>query len=410
MPVQIFNRSDIEEVLLAKPDSRFATTFISNKYRRYAVNGESLQDKATGEIFTRRPEDGRVVSFFQNKKYMHELMMELKVLLSNNDSFVYPDSTHENAFYLSTDYDIMTIKDDMENDISVNDTEIPSDDESKHNLKYPISVFSSGFFCRLTSRDSDKTVVNWISNKYNSIVKNYSGTDQTYLDEKQKFIDIPDWASSNAVIDYNITITDRTSGSEVLNTDITSYIHINEEWCIKFSDVIVSKYHENENMNVTISVKKISYPKIHFLLDHMDDELRNEYKKFVYPDNKILATYLNIMSFIDSPEDITINNNEFIIAMIDVPYCIDYMRKIARIATGIQTKLILSPIRPDDDTWQQGGIWAESIRHVFAGGIEEDTDCETVIKDLEYFISDYTDSRYNSPYLSITESNDGGES
>ena len=53
-----------------QPDMRFATTFLSNKYRDYAVKGESLMDKATGEIFTKRPLDGRVVSFFQNKKYI----------------------------------------------------------------------------------------------------------------------------------------------------------------------------------------------------------------------------------------------------------------------------------------------------------------------------------------------------
>jgi len=64
---EIISSNDLKPIYQAKPDMRFATTFISNKYRDFAVKGEVLMDKATGEIFTKRPEDGRVVSFFQNK-------------------------------------------------------------------------------------------------------------------------------------------------------------------------------------------------------------------------------------------------------------------------------------------------------------------------------------------------------
>ena len=99
-----------------QPDMRFATTFLSNKYRDYAVKGESLMDKATGEIFTKRPLDGRVVSFFQNKKYIHDLMLELRVLLNNNGSFRYPNEEDSNAYYLSTDYDIMSIYNEKDMD------------------------------------------------------------------------------------------------------------------------------------------------------------------------------------------------------------------------------------------------------------------------------------------------------
>lgn len=407
MPVQVFDRSDIEDILIAKPDSRFATTFISNKYRRYAVNGETLQDKATGEIFTRRPEDGRVVSFFQNKKYMHDLMMELKVVISSNDSFIYPDESQTNAFYVSTDYDIMTINDDNENDISTNDTIIPNDDTNYHNIKYPISTLSNGFFCRLTSRDSDKVVINWITNKYDNIIKNYSGSDEEYLTEKKKFDDIPEWDDSNAVVDYTVIMVNNSSG-ETTETKLTNYIHINEEHSIEFPDYLVPTYYE-EDYSVYVIINKISYPKIHFIINHMDDEMKAEYEKFVYPDNKILATYFNVMSFIDSSDDIIINNNEFIVAMVDVPYCISYMRKIARIAEATPIKLILSPIRPSDDTWLQGGIWAESVRHVFAGGYVVNTNSETAISTLERFISDSTDSTFYSPIIDIVESNSGGE-
>ena len=154
MPNDIKNNTDLRPTYVQKPDIRFATTFLSNKYRDFSVKGESLMDKETGEIFTRRPSDGRVVSFFQNKKYMHELMLELRVLLNNNVTFKYPEKTETNSYYLNTDYDLITINDDNPNNILKNNTTIPNtNDTNFHKLEFKVSTKSNGFFCRLTTRD-----------------------------------------------------------------------------------------------------------------------------------------------------------------------------------------------------------------------------------------------------------------
>ena len=131
---------DLRFTYVEKPNMRFATTFISNKYRDYAVKGEVLMDKATGEIFTKRPEDGRVVSFFQNKKYMHDLMLELRVLLNNNARFTYPSITDVDSFFLSTDYDIMSIYGEKDTNIATTDMTIPNiADIPVSNLRFNIS-------------------------------------------------------------------------------------------------------------------------------------------------------------------------------------------------------------------------------------------------------------------------------
>ena len=93
----IVNTSDLHPTYVAQPDMRFASGFLSNEYRDYAVKGESMVDKSSGELFIKRPTDGRVVSFFQNKKYLDELMFELRVLLNCNASFTFPDEDDENA-------------------------------------------------------------------------------------------------------------------------------------------------------------------------------------------------------------------------------------------------------------------------------------------------------------------------
>ena len=84
---------------------RFATSFLSLKFRDSAVKGESIMDKATGEIFTKRPADGRVVSFYQNKKYLHDIALRLRVLLSNNANFIYDrtsSSKLENVIFIAS--------------------------------------------------------------------------------------------------------------------------------------------------------------------------------------------------------------------------------------------------------------------------------------------------------------------
>ena len=46
----IVNTSDLHPTYVAQPDMRFATGFLSHEYRDYAVNGESMVDKSSGEL------------------------------------------------------------------------------------------------------------------------------------------------------------------------------------------------------------------------------------------------------------------------------------------------------------------------------------------------------------------------
>ena len=93
------------------------------------------------------------------------------------------------------------------------------------------------------------------------------------------------------------------------------------------------------------------------------------------------------MTFVNDSSDILIHSNEFIVAMVDVPYCIRYMNKVAEIVTTEHIKLILSPTRPNSTVWVEGGIWAEEVRNVYSGGIEVDKNSETAIEEFERLIS-----------------------
>lgn len=397
MPVTTTSRTDLKPVFQAKPDMRFGTTFISNKYRDYAVKGEVLMDKATGEIFTKRPEDGRVVSFFQNKKYMHELMLDLRVLLNNNSNFRYPSVDDIEAMYLSTDYDLMTINDDKENDIMSEDTIIPNNSvTSFHKLSFNISNKSNGFFCRMTSRDSDKAIIEWLTTQYNTILKNYSGTDPNFLSEHNKFSTIEKWEDSNAVINYTLELTYENGTTQ--KYDLTDYIRINEQTSVLFPNSIGENTIESAS-KVTVTINSVTYDKIHFMIKYrasFDTSFIDGISKFSYPDHAIYIRYCNICSFVDRSTDIDLHGNEFIVAMMEVSYVRRYMNKMSKLSA--EPNIIFSSSRPSNDIWSANGIWAEHIRDAFGGGYEINMECETNLKKLADFLA----ANDNTQYVNIS--------
>ena len=390
---------DLRFTYVEKPNMRFATTFISNKYRDYAVKGEVLMDKATGEIFTKRPEDGRVVSFFQNKKYMHDLMLELRVLLNNNARFTYPSITDVDSFFLSTDYDIMSIYGEKDTNIATTDMTIPNiADIPVSNLRFNISKKCNGFFCRLTSRDSDKAVIEWITNQYNAVLKNYDGTVEAFIYEKNKFNAIEKWEDSNATIEYRLTIV---KNGEERTFPLVDYVRINEESCVLFPDSITDAYLADAD-SVYVTINKITYDKIKFMIKYRASfsvSFIDGVNKFICPDNLISVRYCNICSFVDKSTDINLLGNEFIIAMLDTAYVRRYMMKMGKLNND--ANIILSKDRPSDDTWVTNGIWAEKARNVYQGGKEVNYDCEVDISTLEMYLAESNSTDF--VYLSDKE-------
>ena len=378
----IKSSSELRPSYVEKPDIRFATTFLSNKYRDFSVKGESIMDKETGEMFVRRPSDGRVVSFFQNKKYMHELMLELRILLNNNLGFKYPSETDVNAFYLNTDYDLTCINDDRVCDVFMNDTIIPNTDDTQiHKLEFKVSPSSSGFFCRVTSRDCDKAILEWISTQYNSICKDYTGDNENFLIESRKFSN-DRWADSNAVINY--TVETITEDGNISSYDFKEYVHINEECCVMFE-----RNFSSENLkSLKVIINSITYDKIHFMINHKDElgiPFITGFNKFVNSDNVANVYYCNIGSFVDSSDDINLLGNEFIVSMIDMPYVYRYMMKMTKLVDG--GNIVLSPDKPSSDIWRTNGLWAESVRNVYKDGVSVDQGCSFDIKTFERYLA-----------------------
>lgn len=377
--------SENRPTYIEKPDIRYGTTFLSTEYRDYSVNGEAIMDKTTGELFLRRPIDGKVISFDQNKKYLHDLVFELRVLLTNTMDFYYPKDS-VSGYYICTNYDLVTINNEVHLDIQTGNTVIDNTSPSKlHQLHFNISNQSNGFFCRPTTRDSDKAVVEYLTNQYNKLIENYVGDNADVVAEQKKTEQIGLWKDSNVVMHYIITISDATK-TETYEQD--AYIRFNEEVCVLFPMTFINADFPYGYNTCTVTIESLSYPKIEFVMNHkamMDSDYDDNMEKLLAPDKKIYVNFFNVMSFVNNAGSIEILGNESIIALLDIPFVIRYMSKMAKLMNN--SAWFQTVYRPDDEVWTANTVWAEHVRDVYKGGEMVWRDSETDILRMEEYFS-----------------------
>jgi len=368
--------------VVIQPDTRFATSFLSTKYRDHAVPGEALMDKTSGELFIKRPVDGKVISFFQNKKVLDELVLNLRVLLTNNAQFTY-NSDSTTGYCVSTNYDSTTINNEvllnlMTDDITTNNQ------ESLNKLTFKVSGDSNGFFCRPATRDVDKPVIEFLSNQYNVACFHYRGDNGIYLEEANKFIINDRWEYCNTIILYELTVV---HGDQTKTYEITDYLNMNETCSIIFPSAIWTDFQDGVD-SYKVNIKSISPYKVHFMIEHIDefdDTFKSAYQKLLFADKRIESAEINIIHFIDNAVDIDILGNETIIAFLDIPKINNYMGKMAKLMSGSQ--VITKVERPSDYDWTANGVWAERFRDVYTGGTVVKTGSPTNIELLEKMLS-----------------------
>jgi hypothetical protein len=383
--------SEEHPTFLEKPDMRFATTFLSINNRDYAVNGESLQDKTTGEIFTKRL-DGRVVSFFQNKKYNYDLCLELRILLTTNSEFYY-DRTSNVGYYVNTDFDHMSLFGERRGDILLNDSVFPNvnpgEDEDEHNpgninvtdVRFLLSNETNGFFFRVTSRDSDKAFIEFLTTEYNRRFKDYEGSDEFYNTEAAMFVN-EKWEDSNAAVEYTVEIV---KGEHYKVYTVTDYIRFNEKCCIMLPMQKIVANFPNGYDSALVTIKAVTYDKIRTMVNNKEvfgEDFINTYNKLVPFDRVIPVDYYNLSYFVDDASDIILTDASFIVSMLDIPYVKRYMGKIAELKNS--GSVFLSTKRPSDDDWVANSVWAERVRDITSEGKVINYDTETNILALSY--------------------------
>ena len=395
MPIRLETNREYLPTLVVKPDMRFANTFLDAKYRDYSVPGEALMDKVSGELFMKRPIDGRVISFFQNKKMIHDITLELRVMMVNNENFRYPEND-ENAFFVSTNYDLLTINNEQPINLISNNIDIPTASEqtdSINTLNFNISSYANGFFCRLSTRDCDKPIVEFLVNKYNSLFKNYDGENLEYIEQHNYFENNQLWEDSSCVISY--TATKYKNGNPIESSYLSCPIRLNENSCVLLPDSFFSdddpEIIDYDYINIEIS--NFTFEKIQFMINHKEElneqNFINNYNKIIFEDNFIKPAELNIMHFVNNVNHINLLGNEFLLALLDIPYINRYMAKMSKLKEASQ---FLTTIRePSVIDWDANTCWAERIRDVYEHGQSEKTTAKNSFEDVcEYFTTDST--------------------
>ena len=411
MPLRTINSSE-RPTFVERPNMRFATSALSHEYRDYAINGEMIMDKMTGEFFIKRPADGRVLSFDQNKKQMYDLMLELRILLTTNENFTYParkasidDAStpdeeymierNKEAYYVSTNYDLVTINKEKLNDVLIeNNTVIEEKTESndlRNTLSFNISGKTNGFFCNPITRDSDKAAVRILSGIYNRVVTSGDPAVQSEYDSYYTLQSVGNtYADSDAILSYKVIVTN--GGSTITYPAAgyyADYVRLNEERCIQFPDEMMQNFPSGFT-SAKVVIGGLTYRKMHYVINNTPgltelETIATDIKEYLSLDEKVYVNYFHVGYFVDRYQDIELLGNDVINGCIDIPYMHRYMQKMASLRQS--ATFIQSSLRPDEYEWGVNAVWAETVKNIGYNGSVINKNSETDIKELETYIA-----------------------
>lgn len=362
--------SNDKPTIISEPDTRFATSMLSTKYRIHAVPGEALMDKTSGEIFIKRPSDGKVVSFFQNKQLYYDLLMEVRLNIANNPEFKSPISSDEftgKSFMYSVNYDLANIHNGGEKLI-----DIASEDQPL--LRSPSFIFgakSNGFFIRIATRDCDKAVVEYA----------------TYLK------DIINENTEND-IKFNKNYCIRTIISNIDETRAVQrifYGRLNETLCCVYPDSELSYVSNNGASSVKVTFSFISlitdFVSDSFLINSHYFQYQANVQKLRASDGRVELAETNIIGFIDDDvSQFPLPFYSHILAFLDSDIILDLLEKTKH---GISSESVIINInKPATYIWSSNCIWGEKIRDVSAEGVVTDTASATTFDALETYFTE----------------------
>ena len=368
------------------PDVRFGTSFLDKRYKNYAENGEVIMDKVTGEILVKRKLDGKIKSFVQNDKYLHEMMIELRVMLNNYTQFTYP-SENDDAWFTNADFNVV----DINQGVYVNAlttsgfTFANASIDPKNNFEFKVSSECNGFFMRAITRDTDKNLIQYLCSVYDSLYEDYAGSEPDYVTEHNKYADGV-WATSDIEVAYGIAVTGTLigqSGSTTRNFSDTAMIASNENSFVEFPANYSSAF--STITSIEVSISSITFTKVNKAYTYIES-IGDGFDKTVFdgliaPDNAIYYENMNISAFVDKAEDIPINDNVLNICIRDMRNTLDYISIITKLGTN--AGYIPSVTRPASDIWSANNVWAELCRRIAGAGVVTDTGSESDLDAIE---------------------------
>lgn len=354
---------------IAIPNLRFGSGYLDTKYRDKAMKYEVMHDRVTGEQLFRRGSDGKFISFYQNFKYIHDMALELSILLSNNSRANMPDGIE--SFYVNTNYDTDYMLGNVHYDLIKNEkmdfSKVLSTTEA---FCIELSKSAVGFFIRPLARDTDRPIIEFLTSYFDRKYQNYSGSAVTGLSYKQRYVTEPDWANSNATVYYDVDFVGDTTVKYATNT--SSNIRVGESIFVELFPQGTTPTFPSGMTHIKITIRSISYDKIRLAYNELkaatgiDNTTYRNFKKLLAPDETIEIRLVNTVHFIDTVTPLVNSTSRDYVALVNANYMRLLIQKVSTIKSG--SSFTISEDRPNDSVWGALSHWGEIIRIVHRGG------------------------------------------
>ena len=354
---------------IAIPNLRFGSGYLDTKYRNKAMKYEVMHDRVTGEQLFRRGSDGKFISFYQNFKYIHDMALELSILLANNNRANMPDDIE--SFYVNTNYDTDYILGNVHYDLVKNESmDFTKSMSTSEAFCIELSKSAVGFFIRPLARDTDRPIIEFLTAYFDRKYKNYSGNDVTAKSYKYRYEIESDWINSNATVYYDVDFVGDTTVRYATNK--ATNIRVGES---VFVEVIPDGANITYPANMThikITIRSIKYDKIRIAFKELaavtgiDNTTYRNFKKLIAPDETIEIRLVNTVHFIDNVTPLINSVSRDYVSLINTSYMRLAIEKVSKIKAG--TSVTISETRPNDSIWGPLSHWGEIIRVVHRGG------------------------------------------
>lgn len=357
-------------------DVRFGSTFLDVDYKDKSVKGEILSDKMDGELYIRRPLDGRLVSFSQKASSPYEMIKDFNVQFLTADGFDYPS---DDSYFAGVKFDINELseleKGELRPDLLKKNNILPGRSSVDDEFTFTVSDVTNGFFLKPILRYGDRNVVGFLTGEFRTREEDgeLDGSFRTWLDNNELYgsgaiYDIwksmDDWDISNAIMMYTIKITGTNTAGKPMEKSIpdVAMVRLNEHTFIKFP--ISYRLNMVTIDKITVTINKLMYPKLQYMAAQYrtaNDGYFPYMGKLMEPDYKVNIREAEVFYFVDGPAQLPNEIHCTIHHFVDYEFMLETIRKIK---VNRNRPFISQPEELADGEWELDAVWNEELRRV----------------------------------------------
>lgn len=361
-------------------DVRFGGTFLDVENKEKSVKGEILSDKIDGELFIKRPLDGRIVSFNQKASSTYEMIKDFNIEFVTSEGFQYPS---KDCYFTGIYFDTNALSErntgEKKVDICERNIEFPDRVGDANDFIFTVSTATNGFFFKPKLRYSDRILMGFLSGEFRELEDSgvLDTSFKTWLTENKLYGngDIYDiwknveyWNESNAILMYTVSIKGINSSGEVMEKMISdmAMIRLNEHTFIKFPISYLLNMATVETVQVRINT--ILFPKLQFIAEQYKDGMgmyTETIKHLMTPDYKMYLKETEVFYFVDGVEQLPEEVNCTIHHLVDYEFMKQSIRKINQ--TMASRPFASQPEELEDSEWSLDTVWNEELRRVNSG-------------------------------------------